>query len=259
MARGNIDYDQIRSAARRGDGPLIQMGSGAGFTPGNVLVYDANGNAVDGGSGTTGGGVPGSLSGTIDLIPASPNMMDDEFIAGSLDAKWTPVNSASGDLSFSYGRMAIAPTGTMRALTQPEPSTPCEFIMKFTTQYGNEGGNPWIAIGFSDGTKYQVMAFGYINGAHKFEVENLSAFATFNNSAGVVGIAFPRHGEWWVRIQDNGTNLIYAYSFTGDGYHPVATISRTAWMGSGPTKVAIHWNNGSLPGVFSIDYFRRIS
>ncbi len=46
--RGNIDYDQVRVAARSGDGPKFLMLKGS-FTAGNVIVFDADGNAVDSG------------------------------------------------------------------------------------------------------------------------------------------------------------------------------------------------------------------
>lgn len=48
--RGNIDYEQIKSFQRQGNGNLIQMAGSGAKTNGHVLIYDANGNAVDGGS-----------------------------------------------------------------------------------------------------------------------------------------------------------------------------------------------------------------
>lgn len=254
MARGNIDYDQIRAAARRGDGSLIQMGDG-GYTPGNVLVYDANGNAVDGGSGTAGGGIPGSLSATIDLIPASPDAMDDEFIANSLDPKWTYVNPSSGNFVFGYGRMATDLASDLGAITQPHPGAPCEFLMKFSSELGAPAGNPWIGLGFTDGTKYQVLVYGYINGNFRFEVENMSAYNTYSSSPATQVVAGYRSGEWFIKVKDDGTNLIFYYSVIGTIFNAVYTVSRTAFLGS-PTDLAIHWSAGS---AMSIDFFRRLS
>lgn len=48
--RGNIDYDQIRSSVRQGAGVKFQMFAGSTAAAGNVLVYDAAGNASDGGT-----------------------------------------------------------------------------------------------------------------------------------------------------------------------------------------------------------------
>jgi concanavalin A-like lectin/glucanase superfamily protein len=64
--RGNIDYDQVRQAARQGTGSKFQMMTGS-VTTGHMAIYDASGNVVDGGAPST---VPAFVretpSGTID-------------------------------------------------------------------------------------------------------------------------------------------------------------------------------------------------
>jgi len=50
--RGNIDYDQIRAIARTGDGQQLVTFGGGSRTAGDALVWDAKGNAVDGGGAT---------------------------------------------------------------------------------------------------------------------------------------------------------------------------------------------------------------
>ena len=47
--RGNIAFDQVRLTARYGTGPMFQMTLGNPASPGDVGVYDANGNLGDGG------------------------------------------------------------------------------------------------------------------------------------------------------------------------------------------------------------------
>jgi len=49
IVRGNIDPEQINGSGRQGDSGVIQMAGPGGFTDGNVLIYDANGNAIDSG------------------------------------------------------------------------------------------------------------------------------------------------------------------------------------------------------------------
>lgn len=49
VQRGNIDYDQIRSIARQGNGALFQMFAGTSPVDTHVLIYDGAGNATDGG------------------------------------------------------------------------------------------------------------------------------------------------------------------------------------------------------------------
>jgi F5/8 type C domain/Chaperone of endosialidase len=48
--RGNIAYNQIRSAARQGTGNKIQMFGGGSIVAGHLAAYDTNGNVVDGGA-----------------------------------------------------------------------------------------------------------------------------------------------------------------------------------------------------------------
>lgn len=47
--RGNIDYDQLRTSARSGNGPLLQMSASAAPVAGHVPIYDAYGNLIDSG------------------------------------------------------------------------------------------------------------------------------------------------------------------------------------------------------------------
>lgn len=51
-ARGNIDFDQVRAAARHGTGGQFQMFTGTA-TSGHAAVFDASGNVIDGGTPAT--------------------------------------------------------------------------------------------------------------------------------------------------------------------------------------------------------------
>jgi hypothetical protein len=61
--RGRIDYDQIRAAARSGDGPLFLMFTGP-YTAGNLIMINADGNAVDAGIPASALGGTGTGTGT---------------------------------------------------------------------------------------------------------------------------------------------------------------------------------------------------
>jgi hypothetical protein len=65
LQRGNIGYDQIRSAARKGLGKLFQMFGGGATRLGDAAVYDGDGNVVDGGGAPviSGGGSGGTVIG----------------------------------------------------------------------------------------------------------------------------------------------------------------------------------------------------
>lgn len=64
MARGNVDYDQMRDSARKGNGTKFQMFGAGASIPGSVPMFDDDGNLIDSGKqastispGGTGGGV----------------------------------------------------------------------------------------------------------------------------------------------------------------------------------------------------------
>jgi hypothetical protein len=69
--RGNIDYDQIRSAARKGNGTQFQMFGGGSTTSGHAAVYDSNGNVIDNGAPGSGCGTGGVLAKTGNYTLAS--------------------------------------------------------------------------------------------------------------------------------------------------------------------------------------------
>src|SRR5215471_9053636 len=52
--RGKISADQVRGSSRNGNGVQIQMFGGSAPVAGHAAVFDANGNVVDGGSGSGG-------------------------------------------------------------------------------------------------------------------------------------------------------------------------------------------------------------
>jgi hypothetical protein len=72
--RGNIDYDQIRTAVRLGTGSKFQMAGTGTPTAGHLAIYDANGNVID-------GGAPNTATGTVTSVALT---MPAEFaVAGS--------------------------------------------------------------------------------------------------------------------------------------------------------------------------------
>jgi hypothetical protein len=103
--RGNLDYDQIKAAARQGDGSLIQMAGAGSKTPGNVLIYDANGNAIDGGPPSGGSGTVTHTGGalTADLPVFGAGSAD--VTVGTKTGNTNEVMSASG--SFTPGNALV--------------------------------------------------------------------------------------------------------------------------------------------------------
>jgi hypothetical protein len=100
---GRLRWSALRPGDRQGDGEKGQAATG-GFTAGNVLIYDANGNAIDGGTGAGGGSVThtGTLTsgqliignGTADITVG--NLSGDGTTSGSTALTLATVNSGPG-------------------------------------------------------------------------------------------------------------------------------------------------------------------
>lgn len=100
IVRGNIDPEQIKSVGRQGDSSVIQMAGGGTKTSGHVLIYDANGNAVDGGAPSGGGTVTNSGTLTADqpVFGAGTTVVKVGTKSGNTDE----VVSASGAATNGY-------------------------------------------------------------------------------------------------------------------------------------------------------------
>ena len=102
-SKGNIEWSQIRSDNKQGTGELGQSATGA-FTAGHVLVYDADGNAIDGGtpSGT------GTVTNAAALTADQPVFGDGANAAkvGTKSGTTNEVMTASG--AFTAGHILVA-------------------------------------------------------------------------------------------------------------------------------------------------------
>jgi hypothetical protein len=76
--RGTVNFDQVITGDRLGNGIKFQMAAGS-FTSGHVLVYDSTGTAVDGGSASSVGQTPWMQ----DIDAAAYNLNNLNSIAGS--------------------------------------------------------------------------------------------------------------------------------------------------------------------------------
>jgi len=63
----------------------------------------------------------------------------------------------------------------------------------------------------------------------------------------------------WFKVQDDGTNIACSFSRTGVLYFPIGSVSRTAWLASGPTGVGLLVGSNGANAVVNgtYEYFRQ--
>jgi hypothetical protein len=153
MARGNIDFDQIRDAARQGTGSKIQMFTGSAPAQNAPLLYDADGNA---------------MAGTVQGNSTQVQMALGSFASGHLltyDADGNavdggPVGGLNGFSMWMNGTLSVNPDATNHLLMPSTKSlTPTGAIATLKTAptgsslvaVVNVNGSAWLTFTFAAG------------------------------------------------------------------------------------------------------------
>lgn len=92
-----------------------------------------------------------------------------------------------------------------------------------------------------DGTKLITLA--YAGGTPGFRVDKWNSVTSI--SANTVQAQGPNPGFMWLRVTDDGTDVIWYFSLDGINFFQLATAARGAWLTTGPTSVgfAVESNN----------------
>jgi hypothetical protein len=217
---------------------------------------------------TDGGYVPitiPSVSINADTKPTSPNSMDDEFETTTLDSKWTLVNQGSAVYSLVNGNLVInCPTSVGEnnfLFVQATPGTPWEITAKISPESALTGycfAN--LVVRESSTGKFirwgpefrQAPSIGKFLGA-----ANFTNPTTYAGTSPVSDFAYEWANELYVRIKDDGTNLIFSTSRNGLTWTQWGTVGRTAHMAGGPNQVGLCLGPTSMAVAMAVDWFRR--
>ncbi len=198
MPRGNLDFDQIRAAARHGDGSLIQM-FGVGSSPtGNVPMFDAAGNLIDSGkpaaaivvSGGSEGWPAGSVPPTTAMFPTwvnqGPATLTEDATSVTLRT-----SSVGGD--------------NVRGVFRTLPPAPYSILVgsiafRTTANFGAAG------IAWRDSVSGKLIA-AYRRGAvHQFAVEKWHNPNSWADRPFDLSIETGTDPYLWLRLADDGVN-----------------------------------------------------
>lgn len=202
----------------------------------------------------------------IDIPPATANALDDEFdnaatLPGGGSAIWSWDNQGTGTAAVSNGSLqltALAAAGNnMKSIIQTAPATPWEFtaLVYRASRGGNFTNAGLIAMESSTG-KRMIIGLNF-NSGEIVQVDKYTNANTFGVTAATESGA--RIGKAYLRVVDNGTNLIWYYSQDGIAWIQLYSEARTAYMAGGPNRIglATESNSAAFTVINSCAWFRR--
>lgn len=213
--------------------------------------------------GTTGGTAPVS----VDTIPASPHVMDEEGEGTVLDAKWTWVNQGTSTATFANGCLIMAPqqsaTQNVRAIYQTVAGAfkwRVKFAIAATASF-NRGG---IALKNSGGNK--LLEFGLFHNTtsdfHLYVNEDNSTTSTSSTAFNTGTLpGFGLHSQFaYIEAEYDSTNIKFRYSLTGvEGtFVQVYTALAATFLGT-PDQLGLYADCfGTTSGLAIFDWARRV-
>ena len=195
--------------------------------------------------------------------------MDDEFNGSSLNtSRWSWFNQGGATATVANSLLTLqAPANwgnDTRGVYESVPSAPWTAVAKLVAldmaayaNYGQVGlfltDNSGKAITCAFSVRSTTPTFG-------FDMSYWSNGATWSSSpSGEVGMASTVAFPLWFKVQDDGKNITCSFSRTGIMYFQLGSVSRTAWLSSGPTGVGLligsNGSNAVVNGTY--EYFRQ--
>lgn len=252
-------------------------------TKGDILVFStindrlpigSNGNLLVADSTTATGLKWAASSATLpnwlaldpDVPPASPNAMDDEFdssatLPGGGSALWAWDNQGTATATVANSHLtltALAATGDNdKSLIQTAPATPWEFTAKIWIPAHTGNYNTSGMVFIESVTGKRIVFCVNFNGDERLRVIYMTS-STIYLSTPYTGSLFLAKLVY-LRVRDNGTNLIFSASLDGASWQQQTSISRTAHLVLGPNRVGLVAvsNDATYAIPLACDWFRR--
>lgn len=207
--------------------------------------------------------VPAYISLGPDIPPTAPNTMDDEFSAGSLNAKWSWLNQGATTVAFSDDCAIFNLTGisgdNFRGIEQTAPSAPWKVRCKL---YNVEG--PFVnffvfGIYARNSTSGKIMNIGFsFNSGQVATVDKWTSVTGFSGTVTSQAIGYV---PLYLEIENDATNIIFRCSHSGatGTFRQIYTETLATFISS-VDKVGLVSQSNSTNQFFPLfDWFRRIS
>lgn len=203
----------------------------------------------------------------VDIIPASPTAYDDEFEAGSLDGKWTEINSnASSTYSFSNSCINMVSTdrnpSRLWGFHQAVPSGNWTFVMKVTNNSPSASATyagAWLFLRNSSNSRLLCGGLNQFNtvSSHVQYLSRLTNPTTL--SADVASTTHFQYSTAYIKMAYDGTNITWSFSRDGVQYDEVALTEAKSTFITSFDQIGFGVMPYGVRSRFSVDYIRRIA
>lgn len=261
LAGGEINAGQEIEVVFDGTQYQIISSAGAG---GNTTAEYIVGDSPVPGSLTNAKSWPG-LYNHPDIPPASPTTYDDEFDAGSLNARWSWIDqgSATANFSKSWLMLSCPSNGSadhQRGIYQSLPgSAPWEFAAKITGQWPGAGSFEYLCeLLLRESGTGKLVTFGV---DHNNAIPMALRVVNWTNTTTAVSALFAQTGfdarPLYLKVNRTGTALTWSYCFDGVNYIAAYSESVTSHFTASPDTIGLSFSPYGKQLNLGCDWFRR--
>jgi hypothetical protein len=237
----------------------------SGMAPGDAYILGA----------PDGANLPNSVANPtayfgMDAQPPLPGALDDEFNGSSLNtSRWMWFNQGGATAALGNSLITLQDPASldldMRGIYQNVPAPPWTVVTKLVAldmaAYANYGQTGLFLVDGSGGAITCALSVRSTNPTFGFDISYWSSGSFWNTSAtGVIDTMPTLIFPLWFKVQDDGNNVTCSFSRTGVLYFQVGSVSRTAWLSSGPTGIGLLIGSNGANAVVNgtYEYFRQI-
>lgn len=255
-----------------GGAVTVTDGVSAPISVGNIIFDGATVTDLGGGSVTIvypDPPAPDSGLLPLDVVPASPHAMDDEFTGSTLDAKWTdPTTSAAGNentVAVSGGWLrisAVTANKHVNGIRQAAPSGSFSVSAKMLDSlYAGNDIRAGLFVGIDGGKGHVCGAFQQDGGIGAIGISTVSNTADWSGYDGFLATTAGNTSiPTWVRIRWNSATSTLYFDASQNGILWKNITSRSGMSQPDQAGLCIYSNSGAIQTaeLLLYDWFRVV-